>query len=296
MACTARREGDVTQSFYVRANRMNLKWTLYALAGMILLAACYCIVGMLIDMNRADRLWSEIKASAKEGSLAAFDPRVAAEPVQRYHRAAVRPGASMFRGVEIVMDGEFKMGDSWAPLEARQILVPGKGFVWRAKVGSGLFSMKGFDAYYKNEGSVNFRLWGLVPVAVLSGPDITRAAKGRLLAETTLVPSALFGLYGGRFRALNPRRIEGRIDVDGEETTIEIGIGQDGAPVEVVILRWGDVNPEKRFMYLPFGIRFNKMATIDGCTVPVEMAGGWNYGTPAYAESVRLRFREVHFF
>lgn len=275
---------------------MNLKWTLYALAGMIILAVCYCIVGTLIDENRADRLWKEIKASADGVSLAAFDPRAAAEPVRRYHRAAVRPGTAPFRGVEIVMDGEFRLGDSWAPLEARQILVPGKGFVWKAKVGSGLLSMKGFDAYYKNEGSVNFRLWGLVPVARFAGPDITRAAKGRLLAETTLVPSALFGLYGRRFRALDSRRIEGRIDVDGEETTIEIGIGQDGVPVEVVILRWGDVNPEKRFTYLPFGIRFIKIATIDGCTVPVEMAGGWNYGTPAYREGIRLRFREVRFF
>jgi hypothetical protein len=61
-------------------------------------------------------------------------------------------------------------------------------------------------------------------------------------------------------------------------------------------MRWGDVNPEKRFTYLPFGIRFIKIATIDGCTVPVEMAGGWNYGTPAYREGIRLRFREVRFF
>jgi len=275
---------------------MNLKWTLYALAGILLLAVCYCIVGALFDANRAERLWSEIKASADGVRFAVFNPLAAVEPVRRYHRAAVRTGAASFRGAEIVMDGEFRLGGSWAPLEARQILVPAKGFIWKAKVGSGLLSMKGFDAYYKNEGSVNFRLWGLVPVAMFVGPAITRAAKGRLLAETTLVPSALFGLYGGRFRALDSGRIGGRIDVDGEETTMEIGIGRDGLPVEVVILRWGDVNPEKRFAYLPFGIRFVKSATIDGYAVPVEMAGGWNYGTPAYTESIRLRFREVRFF
>ena len=257
---------------------------------------CYLIAGALSDARRADAIWRQVRASAREVSSPAYDPRPASEIIRKFHGAVIGTGAGMFRGVELEMDGEFRLGDSWVALEARQVLVPGKGFVWKAKVGSGVFVIKGFDAYFSNSGSVNFRLWGLVPIVTMDGPDITRAAKGRLLAETTLVPGAFFGLYGKRLKTVGPRRIGGEVDVDGETTVIEIGIGNDGDPTEVVILRWGDVNPEKRFTYLPFGIGFLKTATIDGCTVPVEMAGGWNYGIPAYEETIRLRFTGVRFF
>lgn len=56
-----------------------------------------------------------------------------------------------------------------------------------------------------------------------------------------------------------------------------------------------DMNQKKRFTCSPFGVRFLKTATIDGRTVPVETSGGWNYGTPAYEETIHLRFTGVGF-
>ncbi|MCU0844092.1 MAG: hypothetical protein MUC76_04115 [Spirochaetes bacterium] len=273
-----------------------MKKAVLVVAAAVLLAAAYLLAGSMVDARRADTLWERVKAASDEVRTHPYDPNKAPATVRRYYRAVAGAKAGRFRGVELVMDGGFKLGKSWAGLEARQIIVPGKGFVWRARVGSGMSFVKGFDSYFNNEGSVNFRLWGLVPVAMLGGPDITRAAKGRLLAETTLVPSAFFGLYGKTLATMNPRRIRGEVEVDGEKTTLEIGLGDDGVPTEVIIMRWGDANPEKKFTYIPFGIRFTRMATFDGYTVPVEMAGGWNYGTPEYEETVRLRFTGVRFF
>jgi len=86
------------------------------------------------------------------------------------------------------------------------------------------------------------------------------------------------------------------VELDGEKTEMMIKISSEGLPSEVVIQRWGDVNPEHKFMYTPFGMKFTRYEKIDGYTIPVEMSGGWNYGTERYMETVKLEFEKVKFF
>jgi len=213
----------------------------------------------------------------------------------KYFRASADKNAVYSHAAEILMTGGFKLGDDWLDLEAEQILSPQKGFIWKASIGSGLSTIKGFDFYYNKRGMVNFKIWGIVPVVKLEGKDIDRASIGRLLAESILVPSAFFAHYGHAMKSVDEETILVPVEFDGEKTEMRIKISSDGLPVEVVIQRWGDVNPGNKFMYTPFGMKFISYKTIEGYTIPVEMSGGWNYGTDKYMETVKLKFEKVNF-
>jgi hypothetical protein len=64
-----------------------------------------------------------------------------------------------------------KPGGKWLPFEARQVLAPPRGFVWRAVVRAGLLRFAGADHYAAGSGGVDFSLWGVIPLVRASGPE-----------------------------------------------------------------------------------------------------------------------------
>ncbi len=56
------------------------------------------------------------------------------EPVARYFRVAITPGAPLARAAEIEMRGRLKLNGRWLRFRAHEVLSPHDGFVWRARV------------------------------------------------------------------------------------------------------------------------------------------------------------------
>ncbi len=86
-------------------------------------------------------------------------------------------------------------------MKARQVLTPPKGFIWRAEVGNGLMRFSGGDHYTNGSGRVSFWLWGVIPLVKQKGPDVSRAALGRLVCETIWLPSSLLPRNGVKWEA-----------------------------------------------------------------------------------------------
>ncbi len=256
----------------------------------------YFYLRAMNDIRTADVIWEILYSSPDFRERAGESLNLSHPLIMKYYNASVSKDAGYAHAAEITMTGGFKLGDNWLDLKAEQVLFPEKGFVWKASIGSGLTFIKGFDFYYNKRGVVNFKVWGLIPVVKLEGEDIARASIGRLLAESILVPSAFFSEYGSLMTAIDKDTIKVAVELDGEKTEMMIKISSEGLPSEVVIQRWGDVNPEHKFMYTPFGMKFTRYEKIDGYTIPVEMSGGWNYGTERYMETVKLEFEKVKFF
>ncbi len=272
-----------------------LKKILVAVFILFVIISFYILSGVINDNRIADSVWKILYSSSdyikKENKyLKIEDPLV-----KKYYKASIGKDAEYAYAAQITMTGGFKLGDDWLDLEAEQVLFPQKGFVWKASIGSGLSTIKGFDFYYNEKGMVNFKIWGLIPVVKLEGKDIDRASIGRLMAESILVPSAFFAHYGHLMKSIDNETIAAPVELDWEKTGMQIKISPEGLPVEVVIQRWGDVNPGNKFMYTPFGMKFTGYKTIEGYTIPVEMSGGWNYGTDKYMETVKLKFEKVDF-
>jgi hypothetical protein len=156
------------------------------------------------DVAQAERVWVALKAG-REAQPLRFHPSMVADlpPVaQRYFARAIEPGTPLHRLVRLEMSGTFTLNGKAMPMQARQILAPpGRGFVWQARIGSGLMRFAGSDGYLSAtpgaESWTKFWLGGLVPLARIGGTtDHARAAATRAMLESLWVPATLLPQMG----------------------------------------------------------------------------------------------------
>jgi hypothetical protein len=183
----------------------------------------------------------------------------------------------------------------WMPMKARQIVAPPKGYVWRAEVGAGLMRFSGGDHYANGSGRMRFWLWGVIPLVKQEGPDVSRAALGRLVCETVWLPSSLLPQHGVKWEAVDGASARATMKIGEETITLTLFIEPDGRPCEIRILRWGNLTEEGSFGYIPFGGQIQEEREFGGYTIPSKVSVGWRLGTDRYFEFFRARIEDAVF-
>ncbi len=141
-------------------------------------------------------------------------------------------------------------------------------------------TISGFDRLVDGEGEMRWKLLGLVPVMVASGPDITRSAAGRLATESAWLPSMLCG-NDVSWSENGPGSAVAHWDVFGEPAELTIGIDENGRARSIRLPRWG--NPEGApFHYADFGAVAEEERTFAGYTIPTRIRAGWYFGTERF--------------
>jgi hypothetical protein len=182
------------------------------------------------------------------------------------------------------MTGSIRLGGRWLPFEAEQVLAPLRGFVWRATVRSGLLRIWGSDQYAAGQGAVDFRLWGFLPVARSSGPDTSRAARGRMAGELFWLPSSLLPGDQVPWREVDGGAAEAAVELDGDPIPIRLSLDDEGRLRSVAMERWGDQTEDKTFALIPFGGDVGEERGLGDYTIPTVVRVGWWYGTDRFPE------------
>jgi hypothetical protein len=216
------------------------------------------------------------------------------EPARRWLTHAIALATPLWQTGELVMAGEIRLGRSWRPFTARQVLAPPSGFVWAARARVAGLPVTGFDRFSAATGEMRWRLLGLLPVLSATGPDVSLSAAGRLAGEAVLLPSV--------FRAARwePGEEPGTAVAvwrlaTGEERT-RLRVGADGRLLAVGMQRWG--NPDGgSYGRRPFGVTVEEEGTWDGLTIPSVFRAGWEEGTDraAAGEFFRARITAARF-
>jgi hypothetical protein len=251
------------------------------------------------DREAADALSNELRATPAPNALL-YDPAMVADlpPLaQRYFAQAITPGTPLCRRVELEMRGTFIMQGRSFPMSARQVLAPPLGFVWQAKMGSGLLRFAGSDAYRSGGTSwTRFRLLGLVPLVRAGGTqDHARASATRMVTEAIWTPASLLPQYGAVWREAGPDRAEVSFRTNPAVEPVVLTLDAEGRVIEVVTQRWSDANPEARYRLQPFGGRMLAYRRFQGFTIPTEVEVGNQYGTADYAPFFRATMTAVRF-
>lgn len=212
---------------------------------------------------------------------------------QRYLLHAIQPGAPLARWVELKMSGTIKAkADApWMPLQAIQILTPGRGFVWKAKAKAGPIFLRVTDHYADRNGRMRITLLGLLPIVNASNPDIAKSAAGRLLAESCWLPTTFLPQHGAVWKEMDSLHAEVTLTVDDLTTTLTLTMDEEGRPKEVILPRWED----SLRAFVPFGVVIEEEQKFDGYTIPSRLRGGWWYGTEQYNEFVRFTIEQAMF-
>jgi hypothetical protein len=250
-----------------------------------------------VDSRRMGRTWRTLEKAEAGGAFAEDLVRDLPEPVRQYFRHAIRLGAPLYSRVTLRQSGRIKSGKGapWMDFTARQILTPRRGFVWKARARLGPIFLDVTDHYAGGAGRTRVALLGLVPVVNASGPDLSRSALGRLIAESVLVPASLLPQPGVTWQAADDHHLKATLVAEGNVSSLDLIIGDEGGVQEVTLLRYGNQTESGQWAYIPFGMRVERENTFDGYTIPSHIRGGWWYGTERYTETIRLTIDDAEF-
>jgi len=222
-----------------------------------------------------DTLWE--RAPRAERS---FDPQqVAHLPplVQSYFAHAIAPGAPLAGAVRLRMHGAIKLR-RWHRFKAVQVVTRDAAMIWRASVRMRIASVHGYDRFVDGRGSMKWRLFGIVPVVLAEGADVTRSVAGRVAAESIWLPPMLLD-ERVRWSADGPGVARAGMTLAGHSAELRMTLDH-GRLQAIGLSRWGNPDGES-FRELPFGAWVDQEATFGDYTIPARVRVGWYFDDPA---------------
>lgn len=158
--------------------------------------------------------------------------------VRRYLASAlVATSPARPRCAHLVQSAELRMGPNkpWKALRCEQVIATGHpGFVWYAEQPFGPISIvRVIDAYVSGHGYLQARLFGSLPVANASGPELDRGELMRYLAELAWAPDAIVFNHALRWRAIEDNAVVVEADSDGGVAQVRLYFDRQGNIVEM---------------------------------------------------------------
>lgn len=234
-----------------------------------------------VSRRQAGQVWAKLRESEAAEAFDARSVEGLPAPARRYLLHAIAPGAPLARSVELRMEGSIVLdpGMPAVSMRAEELLATPRGFVWRARIASGPRRTRGFDLYADGRGALRWWLWGLLPVANASGPDVDRSAAGRVAAEALWLPSSLLPGKGAEWEAIDDRSAKAKLSVGGEHCELTLSIAKDGRLERVSMPRWRTSAEAGKPGYVLFGADgICEERTFGGYTIPTRLRFGWRLG------------------
>src|SRR5215207_3240990 len=134
-----------------------------------------------------------------------FDPQTLAQHLPpsalRYLTHAIRPGAPLARRAEITFHGSVRLKprSPWLSFRGRETIEVGRAYHVTARAHLGPIPVTTQDWYEKGDTSARILLFGVIPVTTRHGTDAARSARGRLVVESTWLPSTFLPEFGGQW-------------------------------------------------------------------------------------------------
>jgi Family of unknown function (DUF6544) len=209
-----------------------------------------------------------------------------AEPVARYFRAAIAPGAPLTRAADLDMHGRLRLGGRWLRVRAHEVLAPDTGLIWRARVAQ---VITGSDRCADGWGIMDWKLFGLIRVAHGEGADVARSGVGRAAGEAVWLPTALLPRFGVEWQSSTEHDLTARLMIGGSEVCLHLHIDMAGRLEWVRFDRWGDPHDSGHWALHPFGFQVDETRTFGSLTVPSAGSAGWFHGTDRWADGEFIR-------
>ena len=201
------------------------------------------------------------------------------EAARRYLEHAIAPGGLLASAVRLRMHGEIKLG-RWLPFTAEQVIQWGRGMIWNATVRMKGMPIRGFDRLVNGEGAMRWKLFGIISVMRASGPDITRSAAGRVMAESVWLPSVLCG-DEARWTAQDAFHPRASLTVQGEAGELTLTIDDNGRLKTLTLPRWGNPGGTE-FRYVDFGGVLEEESRFGAYTIPTGLRVGYYVRTDRF--------------
>jgi hypothetical protein len=194
------------------------------------------------------------------------------EPVRRYFDAAIEPGTRLSTCITLAMRGHIKVGRP-LPFSARQVLNPHRGFLWQARAAA---VIAGYDRYLDDVGAMSWKVLGRLGLASAAGPDVSRSAAGRGVAEGIWVPTAMLPRFGVTWTASDESHIAAHCRLGATPVDLHLTLDEAGQIRSLVFDRWGDPDRTGSWAWHSFGGTITGYRTFAGSSIPSQGRLGWH--------------------
>ena len=110
------------------------------------------------------------------------------------------------------------------------------------------------------------------------GTDAARSARGRLVVESTWLPSTFVPEYGAQWSEENGS-LRLTMPIDSEAVPMTIELAADGQRRELRLQRWSDLTDDGNYAWIPFASYMQAERTFGDYTVPSQIRASWWAGT-----------------
>jgi len=213
-----------------------------------------------------------------------FDPEILAKRVPptalRYLIHAIRPGATLARRAEITFHGFVRLKPRlpWLSFRGRETIEAGRSFHVTARASLGPLLVTTRDWYEQGVATAQVRLFGLIPVMSRHGPDLARSARGRLVVESTWLPSSFLPEFGAHWSE-EGSLLQLTMSIDNEDVRVTMRVESDGLLRELGLQRWSDLTDDGSYAWIPFASHTEEERTFGDYTVPSRLRASWWAGT-----------------
>lgn len=203
----------------------------------------------------------------------------AAPLVERILRFATPRGDVEHRGTSLRQTGEMRFAPDrpWLPFVAEQTFAARRiDFRWTARVRMvPLVHARVIDSFDGGVGSLEARVFGIVPVAFARGPQTDKGEALRGLAELPWRPFAFAGGMGLAFEAVSEDRLRASFDDGRTQATLDFQVSADGAILEARAASRPRV-AGKEVVHNAWSGTFGDYRELDGVRVPTTAEVTWH--------------------
>ena len=260
-----------------------LKTIGWILGGILLAASVVLLLGSL----RWQRTSAEVadllheRGSQAAGAFSHEDLDGLPTPVARYLRHVLREGQRLIRSVELVQEGEFRIGtdeNSWRPFTAthRAVINP-PGFMWDARIFMApLLSVRVRDAYVGGGGSMHGEILAVYPlIDAKDKPELDSGALQRYLAEAVWFPTALLPSQGVTWEGIDDRTARATLTDSRTTVSLEFRFNDAGEIIgSFATGRFREVDGS--YVATPWGGRYGGYEERQGMRIPLEGEVEWH--------------------
>ena len=255
---------------------LRSSWWLAALEALVIVSLMFCVLDWpLTRLGVVANLLILVVAFAAVRFSGGVMPLRNPDLERIWAGVPIAPGTAPASGVLLKMHGEIKLG-RWYPFTAQEVILEDGTFIWAATVSMFGMPVRGSDRLVNGAGSMSWNLFDLFPVAAAAGPEITRSAIGRGVAEMVVwLPSVL--------NSPSVQRTESGVTIEryGESTPVTMRLDERGGMKAIQFPRWG--NPGgPAYGYTEFGVIVDQERTFGAYTIPSKIRAGWFFGTDRF--------------
>lgn len=232
-----------------------------------------------------EKQWRNLDVSSSDEY---FDPAVLSElpaPAKRYFQRALQPGEPLASTVRLRMKGQFHGLESnkTFPLVISQLLTPQRGFVWEARIRTGLGFLTASDYFADGSRRSRFHYLGLIPASAGNttedyiNPDTSIE---RMALDMIFCPAALLPRPGVEWQAIDTQSARVNLDIQNQTVSMLLHIAADGRLLKITVeqtappLATTPGQPASKQRSLQ--VRVISDRTFDSTTIPAQFLVRWS--------------------